>query len=92
MKNQTAAILSTFFVFFFMLGTWTIDIAMSCIYSSYEANLVLCEHGLTSFGRMTNGFWNISCVQGYHIGLYITIISVSVLAMLAINQIKEVKR
>lgn len=54
-------------MFFYMLFVWNIDISISSIMTEHSVNQMLGMYAMQ--GTLTNGFWNASPVQMYHVGL-----------------------
>ena len=84
MKKANFIAILFFFVFSFMLGVWQIDLSASCLFGSYELTKALCHTGRYVEGYATNGFWNFSCVQTYHLAMYLAIVSFAIAILMAI--------
>jgi len=70
------------FIILLMAGLWVVDVSVSAMINQPRCN------GTTV---MTNGFYNMSPIQAYHVGLYFIFISGACLTVLTCFQIKTHK-
>ena len=67
-------LIAGFLLFFALIGMWTIDISLSAMINEPYCGKVI----------LTDGFWGRDPMQMYHIGLWITTISVFSFFMLVV--------
>ena len=74
--NAKEYILTGFVLFFFgLMGLWVINDSMACV----------ANFGVNSGCGIGNGFWWLTPIQAFHLGLYLTIFSLVLFSFLVID-------
>lgn len=82
-KSDWIAIVITL-VFFQLMCLWCIDVSTSTMLM--EKNTVSQQESVAT-GALTNGFFMLNPLIGYHLGLYILVITCFLIALIAVHSI-----